>query len=199
MLCLCQETSASRRHRLQSCQAFNSDPPTGYPKNDSRPSRRANRAGTRGFRAPEVLFKCTAQTAKIDIWSIGVILLSMLARRFPFFNSTDDADALIEISSIFGKVRMKQCAMLHGVFYDCTIGTVGEKGHSLSGLVSWSTSMTRAVDAPLQPDTEEAIEFLEHLLDLDYRKRFSATTAFHHPFLLQKSGQTKDVGLGVSS
>lgn len=34
----------------------------GYPKHDSRPSRRANRAGTRGFRAPEVLFKCTNQT-----------------------------------------------------------------------------------------------------------------------------------------
>lgn len=34
----------------------------GYPENDRRPVSKANRAGTRGFRAPEVLLKCGAQT-----------------------------------------------------------------------------------------------------------------------------------------
>lgn len=34
----------------------------GVKKDDQRPSVRANRAGTRGFRAPEVLFKCPDQT-----------------------------------------------------------------------------------------------------------------------------------------
>ncbi len=34
----------------------------GYLNNDMRPVVRANRAGTRGFRAPEVLFKCQDQT-----------------------------------------------------------------------------------------------------------------------------------------
>ena len=34
----------------------------GYPDNDIRPVSKANRAGTRGFRAPEVLLKCQAQT-----------------------------------------------------------------------------------------------------------------------------------------
>lgn len=33
-----------------------------YLKDDRRPSVRANRAGTRGFRAPEVLLKCPDQT-----------------------------------------------------------------------------------------------------------------------------------------
>lgn|SRR5690606_30770334 len=35
---------------------------SGYLKNDQRLPRRANRAGTRGFRAPEVLFKCPNQS-----------------------------------------------------------------------------------------------------------------------------------------
>lgn len=48
---------------------------------DLRPSIKASRAGTRGFRAPEVLFKCMKQTASIDIWSVGVILLTLLTRR----------------------------------------------------------------------------------------------------------------------
>jgi len=50
---------------------------------------------------------------EIDIWSCGVILLSFLTKRFPFFNSADDVDAMIELSAIFGKEGMKQCARLH--------------------------------------------------------------------------------------
>lgn len=85
-----------------------------YPKQDQRPPRRANRAGTRGFRAPEVLFKCTNQSTKIDIWSAGIIGLSLILRKFPLFNSPDDTDALIEIASIFGIDKLKKCAELHG-------------------------------------------------------------------------------------
>ncbi|KAF3156055.1 hypothetical protein TWF788_005873 [Orbilia oligospora] len=88
-------------------------PVGGYPKNDQRPSKRANRAGTRGFRAPEVLFKCNRQTTKIDIWSAGVILLTFLSKRFPFFNSPDDIDAIIEMATVFGRAKMRACAALH--------------------------------------------------------------------------------------
>lgn len=34
----------------------------GFPHEDKRPAIRTNRAGTRGFRAPEVLLKCPDQT-----------------------------------------------------------------------------------------------------------------------------------------
>jgi hypothetical protein len=36
---------------------------------ESSPAKRANRAGTRGFRAPEVLFKCQSQsTSNLRFW-----------------------------------------------------------------------------------------------------------------------------------
>ncbi|CAM9205609.1 unnamed protein product, partial [Lampetra planeri] len=41
----------------------------------------APRAGTPGFRAPEVLTKCPNQGTAIDVWSAGVILLSLLSGR----------------------------------------------------------------------------------------------------------------------
>lgn len=47
-----------------------------------RPPMKASRAGTRGFRAPEVLFKCQAQGVAIDIWSAGVILLTLMTQRY---------------------------------------------------------------------------------------------------------------------
>jgi serine/threonine protein kinase len=50
---------------------------------------------------------------EIDIWSCGVILLSFLSKRYPFFNSVDDTDAMIELASIFSKPHMRACARLH--------------------------------------------------------------------------------------
>lgn len=85
-----------------------------YPKQDQRPPRRANRAGTRGFRAPEVLFKCTNQSTKLDIWSAGIIGFSLISRRFPLFNSPDDTDALFELAIMFGIDKLQKCAELHG-------------------------------------------------------------------------------------
>ncbi|KAK9766367.1 Cell division control protein 7, variant 2 [Basidiobolus ranarum] len=84
----------------------------GYLKNDPRPAVRANRAGTRGFRAPEVLFKHVHQTGAIDIWSTGVILLCVMSQRFPFFNSNSDQEALLEIACLFGKKAMQHAAAL---------------------------------------------------------------------------------------
>lgn len=95
-----------------------------YPKLDQRPPRRANRAGTRGFRAPEVLFKCTNQSVKIDIWSAGIICLSLLARKFPLFNSPDDIDALVEILLIFGVEKLQKCAELHGCGLETSIPNI---------------------------------------------------------------------------
>lgn len=95
-----------------------------YPKSDQRPPRRANRAGTRGFRAPEVLFKCTNQSAKIDVWSAGIIGLSLLARKFPLFNSPDDISAVVEILIVFGVDKTLRCAELHGCALDLNMPQV---------------------------------------------------------------------------
>ncbi|KAJ5299347.1 hypothetical protein N7476_010904 [Penicillium atrosanguineum] len=147
------------------------------PKNDSRPSRRANRAGTRGFRAPEVLFKCTSQTTKIDMWSVGVILLTLLGRRFPFFNSADDIDAMIEMSSIFGTRRMKTAAAMHGQIFETNIPTIGEKGYSWEKLVKWSSCVE-----DLTESEQQATRLLSGLMELDPSKRLSAEEALQHEF-----------------
>lgn len=58
-------------------------------------------------------FMSAQGSAAVDIWSAGVILLAFLTKRFPFFVSSDDTEALLEIATIFGKDRMEQCAALH--------------------------------------------------------------------------------------
>lgn len=199
--CLCTLDSHERRTRIHNCYNFTQEHPLGYPKGDQRPSLRANRAGTRGFRAPEVLFKCTAQTPKIDTWAAGIILLTILARRFPFFNSSDDVEAVIEIATVFGKARMKKAAMLHGQFFECNIPTVSEEGYTLEKLIIWSTrSYTRDKKGNKirLPEPEmEAVNFLEHCLAMHPGRRISAADALTHPFLALKDGEGSEDEMDV--
>jgi cell division control protein 7 len=52
----------------------------------------------------------------VDVWSAGIMLLSLLTHKFPVFNSSDDIEALMEITAIFGRNAMEKCAMLHSMF-----------------------------------------------------------------------------------
>lgn len=111
------------------------------------------------------------------MWSAGVILLTILGRRFPFFNSADDVDAMIEMASIFGSRRMKAAALLHGQVFESTIPSIGEKGFGWEKLVLWSSCETEMTDSARQ-----AIRLLSGLMELDAAKRLSAKEALRHEF-----------------
>ncbi|KAG6876157.1 hypothetical protein C0992_000649 [Termitomyces sp. T32_za158] len=98
----------------------------GYPLQDTRPVNKANRAGTRGFRAPEVLFKCLQQTGAIDVWAAGTILLFFLTGKFPLFQSNDDTEALMEIAAIIGYREMADVATLHSRTFCTNVPSVGK-------------------------------------------------------------------------
>ena len=166
-------------------------PRPSYPNNDQRSSRRANRAGTRGFRAPEVLLKCTAQTVLIDVWSCGIILLTFLSKRFPFFHSADDIDAFIELCAIFGKKRMKDIALLHGQVMHTNIPTISENGHGWEKILLWCTGRNKKAgngEGGLTQEEQDAVEFMRCCLELDPDRRINAEEALMHPFLAGVDG-----------
>uniref|UniRef100_A0A336KWB5 non-specific serine/threonine protein kinase n=1 Tax=Culicoides sonorensis TaxID=179676 RepID=A0A336KWB5_CULSO len=70
----------------------------------------ASRAGTPGYRPPEVLLKYPNQTTAVDIWSVGIIFLSILSKCYPFFKAHDDFNALAELVTLFGDKKIKQLA-----------------------------------------------------------------------------------------
>ncbi|KAF7339608.1 Kinase-like protein [Mycena sanguinolenta] len=109
----------------------------GYLANDNRPPSKANRAGTRGFRAPEVLFKCSEQTGAIDVWAVGTILLFFLTGKFPLFQCADDNEALMEIACILGKKKMEKTAMLHSRTFATNVPSITEIG------ISWNAFVTK--------------------------------------------------------
>ncbi|KAH9482230.1 Cell cycle serine/threonine-protein kinase hsk1 [Psilocybe cubensis] len=109
----------------------------GYPEKDTRPSSKANRAGTRGFRAPEVLLKCGSQSGAIDVWSAGIILLFFLTGKFPIFQSNDDIEGLMEIAVIIGKRKIERAATLHGRTIATNIPDLDQDG------ISWKEFVER--------------------------------------------------------
>ncbi|XP_063372563.1 cell division cycle 7-related protein kinase-like [Cydia amplana] len=75
---------------------------------------RANRAGTQGFRPPEVFFKYPQQSTAVDMWAAGVVLASVLSGRYPFFRATDDLAALAEITELLGTEALQRTAQALG-------------------------------------------------------------------------------------
>lgn len=113
-----------------------------------------------------------------------MILLTILGRRFPFFNSADDIDAMIEIATIFGQKRMKAVAALHGQVFETTIPTIGREGYSWEKIVTWAASVEE-----LSPAEKQACAFLAGLMDLDPAKRWSAKEALQHEFFTRPIGE----------
>lgn len=152
--------------------------PPGYIVNDPRQPMKASRAGTRGFRAPEVLFKVTHQSCSIDVWSAGVILLTLITRRYPFFQSNDDQDAIVEIACILGGENMEKVAAEYHRSWKSNIPAIPAKHIGYECLVSH-----------LNPGFEEelrrtkCVDLLHRLLEPDVKKRISAEDALEHPFL----------------
>ncbi|KAL1923111.1 uncharacterized protein VTP21DRAFT_9487 [Calcarisporiella thermophila] len=160
----------------------------GYPKNDKRKSVHANRAGTRGFRAPEVLFKVIHQTRAIDIWSAGVILLSFLTGRFPVFKSDDDVEALLEIAVIFGIKEMKACAATLNRTFLTNIPNIRENRVPFAKFCRVMYPEGFAEREKEDPHLlKMALDFLDRCMNLDPKGRITAEEALLHPFLREES------------
>ncbi|XP_059504068.1 cell division cycle 7-related protein kinase isoform X1 [Stegostoma tigrinum] len=118
----CTTGSLSRRHAIcpseLTCDCYTTDRICSVCL--SRRQQVAPRAGTPGFRAPEVLMKCPHQTSAIDMWSAGVVFLSLLSARYPFFKASDDLTALAQIMAIRGSKETIQAAKSFGKAVSCS-------------------------------------------------------------------------------
>ena len=74
---------------------------------------------------PYNCFLCVA----IDVWSAGVILLSLLTGRYPFFKANDDLIALAQIMTIRGSRETTQAAKEFGTL------NLNHSNHTLVRLV----------------------------------------------------------------
>uniref|UniRef100_A0A3B4A9Z1 non-specific serine/threonine protein kinase n=1 Tax=Periophthalmus magnuspinnatus TaxID=409849 RepID=A0A3B4A9Z1_9GOBI len=163
----------------------------------SRKQQIAPRAGTPGFRAPEVLTKCPNQGTAIDVWSAGVILLSLLSGRYPFFKASDDLIALSQIMTIRGSRETIQAAKAFGKSIVCSrelprqdLRVLCEtlRGHRPSPddddyvtPLPQNNGTTEQWDGGWGGVPDEAYDLLDRLLELNPATRITAADALTHP------------------
>ncbi|XP_015177218.1 PREDICTED: cell division cycle 7-related protein kinase-like isoform X2 [Polistes dominula] len=148
----------------------------------------APRAGTPGFRAPEVLLKYSLQTPAIDIWASGIIMLCILSATQPFFRSPDDCTALAEIISVFGTQKLQQCAQklgkklitsenLPGIDLMTLCQKLQKRNRDLP-----HNSNYKKMPSSFEEYPKEAYQLLKSLLDVNHKTRITAEQALEHPF-----------------
>lgn len=86
-------------------------------------------AGTRWFRAPELLYGSTNYGLEIDLWSLGCIFAELLSLK-PLFPGTSDIDQISKIFKVLGSMNMEAwpgCVKLPD-YSKITFGTVDPIG-----------------------------------------------------------------------
>lgn len=164
----------STQHIIRSEKLSVSKPP-GYFLRDARPPLSAARSGTRGFRAPEVLFRVETQGPEIDIWSAGVILLTLLTRKYPIFSGKDDLNAIVELGNIFGDKEMRTAAKYYKRVWKCNIEGCMHPRVPFKEIVSLYAN--RKEELP-----ESVFDLLDRMLELKRVGRISAEDALRHRF-----------------
>ncbi|KAM9111128.1 cell division cycle 7-related protein kinase isoform 1-T2 [Megaptera novaeangliae] len=129
----------------------------------SRQQQVAPRAGTPGFRAPEVLTKCPNQTTAIDMWSAGVIFLSLLSGRYPFYKASDDLTALAQIMTIRGSRETIQAAKTFGKSILCSKEVPAQDLRKLCEKLRGVNSNTPKLTSDIQELTSQDPTFSEKM------------------------------------
>lgn len=147
----------------------------------ARPEPLAPKAGTPGYKAPEVLIRWRFQTTALDIWSAGVIFLCLLSGHYPFFRDVDDSTALAEIISLLGSDKVIDAARSIG--FKLTI----RPKHNPKDLLELCQRIRQSSLKKTQFEIPSAAhDLLIKLLDPNPLTRISAAEALKHPFFEYK-------------
>ncbi|KZV87367.1 kinase-like protein [Exidia glandulosa HHB12029] len=184
-----QHTLRRARREARARKALPSDK-VGYPADDHRPVSKANRAGTRGFRAPEVLLKCDDQSGAIDVWAAGTVLMFFLTQRFPLYSASDDVEALMELAAIIGYKAMERVAILHNRTFLTNVPMSDEGIPWREFAILLNPSLDDPDGEPERSEAlEDALDFVEKCLEPQAPTRMTAREALYHPFLREDGAE----------
>lgn len=144
---------------------------------------------SQGYRAPEVLLGDPTTNEKLDVWSVGVILLELLVNHI--FKSFQNRWALIETDSRAQNVMAITDAIGSLDVYSKRNAKYWEDDYLLEklqdyGLVSEPGAMIRSLATVAKTEQElSAIDFILCMIQVDNSKRWPVQKVLRHPFLIK--------------
>ncbi|KAI9312577.1 Pkinase-domain-containing protein [Dichotomocladium elegans] len=142
------------------------------------------RVASRYFKGPELLVDFQDYDYSLDIWSYGCMFASMIFRREPFFHGHDNYDQLVKIARVLGTDELFAYLDKYDIELD-------QQYHDILGRYPrkpWSKFITNDNHRFV---SDEAVDFLDHLLRYDHQERLTAKEAMAHPYFAivrQKEG-----------
>eukprot|EP01039_Chlorochromonas_danica_P008890 gene8890-9809_t len=122
---------------------------------------------TRWYRAPELLLGNSRYGCSVDIWSVGCVIAE-LSNKAPLFPGGCDVDQLFKIFQILGTP--------HGGEWD----GVEQLPFYQPNFPQWPA---RRLSVYLPHLSAEGVSLVERMLEYNPKKRISAFSALHHPYI----------------
>ncbi|WOL00997.1 hypothetical protein Cni_G09710 [Canna indica] len=136
---------------------------------------------SRSYRAPEVILGLPYDK-KIDIWSLGCILAELCSGNVLFQNDSP-ATLLARVIGIIGPIDQGMLAKGRDIYKHFTKNHMlyerNQETNRLEYLIPKKTSLCHR----LPMGDQGFIEFVQHLLEINPKKRPSASEALKHPWL----------------
>lgn len=134
------------------------------------------RVASRYFKGPELLVDLQNYDYSLDMWSLGCMFASMIFRKEPFFHGHDNTDQLVKIVKVLGTNDFEAYVRKYDIIldpqFDEVLPTNAEKK-------PWTKFIT---DENKRYISDEAIDFLDHLLRYDHQDRYTPSEAMEHPY-----------------
>ncbi|KAK9095124.1 hypothetical protein Scep_026593 [Stephania cephalantha] len=150
-------------------------------KGDGKKKKDGPCVGTKGFRAPEVLFRSAYQGSKMDIWSAGVTLLYLMIGKTPF--TGDPEQNIKDITRFRGSEDMWEVAKLHDREMSFPMELFDTRSLPSTELEEWCKLNTKRPDF-LQTIPRSLFNLVDKCLTVNPRLRISAEDALRHEFFV---------------
>ncbi|KAL3628941.1 hypothetical protein CASFOL_027987 [Castilleja foliolosa] len=136
---------------------------------------------SRSYRAPEVILGLSYDQ-KIDIWSLGCILAELCTGNVLFQNDSPAA-LLARVIGIIGPIRLEMLAKGKDTYKYFTKNHMLYERNQDTSRLEYLIPKKSSLRHRLPMGDQGFIDFVGHLLEVDPKKRPSASEALKHPWL----------------
>ncbi|GAA5951920.1 hypothetical protein JCM3765_005141 [Sporobolomyces pararoseus] len=139
------------------------------------------RVASRYYKGPELLVDYGFYDYSLDLWSVGCTFGSMIFRRDPLFHGSDNYDQLVKITKILGTDSFYKYLEKYDIDLDPEYATL-ENPLVRCPRKPWKKFIT---DENKKYISDEALDFVDKLLQYDHVARPTAKEAMEHPYFNQ--------------
>ena len=133
--------------------------------------------GSRYYKAPELLMEYKKYDFSIDMWSVGCLFGAILFQIDFLFEGDSNQGQLIKIAKQFGNEEIEK--FLEKYREECFVPAKIKKKMRGYTKKNWDEYINEKNKYLI---TDDALDLLNKLLEIDHQKRITAKEALNHPY-----------------